>query len=790
MSRRVCRRRSIRFEGLQSRCLLTGFTPNAAEQAFLEQLNDARANPAAYGAKIGVDLSGVAPSPPLAFDADLIEAARLHSQDMNDNNYFAHNTPQGVTPAQRVAATGYAGGLVAECIDAGDPDAASALAGLITDAGNPTLGHRQILLSMDPSLQVQTQVGVGWVPGGSEAAYSDYWTIDDAQPTDVVPELTGAVYIDGNGDGHYDEGDGVPNAQITIAGVGTFAAYNTGGFDIPLSPGTYTVTASAPELSVPITKSVTIGSTNVKLDFVVPTPGQWSALPSMPVTGADSAATGSDGRIYALSPVDGGMQAVVDPTSNQWTSLPYTPSSAQFVAAAAGGDGRIYAIGGTPPFGSGTFTATAKVNAWSPSAGAWQSVPDEPKARAGADAVMGIDGRIYVFGGYSSGQLTFPGLSGSLVSTVDVYSPQTNSWSSPTSLPVAKADFAVATASDGRIYLIGGLSDQGQPLARVDIYSPATNSWSQAADLPAPRAQLAAAPGPGGTIVAFGGIDAQGVPANSVYVYSPPLNVWTVAAPIPIASFGLAATAGSDGRIYAVGGQTFDSQGHPQNLSTVEALTLPTPPPYVPANLGQVAQMLTHAGESYGYFITQAYLHYLGRQPDSSGLSYWIDQMQNHGLTDERLEAGFLGSAEYIANHGGTGSGWVQGMYQDLLGRAPDAQGLNYWVAQLQNGEAPADVAYGFAASAERESQRINGDYQTYLGRPADPSGLSYWLNAFLQGATNEDLIGGFVGSAEYFNAANKGKGDPRQWVDAAFQDIFHRAASSADEGFWMGVLQ
>ena len=129
-------------------------------------------------------------------------------------------------------------------------------------------------------------------------------------------------------------------------------------------------------------------------------------------------------------------------------------------------------------------------------------------------------------------------------------------------------------------------------------------------------------------------------------------------------------------------------------------------------------------------------------------------------------------------------------MYRDLLGRDPDPQGLSYWVTQLQQGANPADVAFGFAASPERETQRINGDYQTFLGRGADAGGLSYWLNAFLHGSTNEDLIGGFVGSPEYFNAANKGHGDSRQWIDAAYQQVFHRAAAAGEEDYWLSVLQ
>src|SRR3954452_5911318 len=109
MMSRACpaRRARLRLEELEPRQLLSGTAPTAVEQVFLEQLNDARANPAAYGSSIGLDLSSVAPSQPLAWDPELIQAARGHSQDMSDRTYFSHVTPEGVDPGGRIAAAGF-----------------------------------------------------------------------------------------------------------------------------------------------------------------------------------------------------------------------------------------------------------------------------------------------------------------------------------------------------------------------------------------------------------------------------------------------------------------------------------------------------------------------------------------------------------------------------------------------------------------------------------------------------------------------------------------------------------
>src|SRR5206468_1483214 len=127
----------------------------AEEQVMLEDINDARADPPAYGRSIGLDLSGVAPSQPLTFDPLLIEAARLHSQDMNDRRYFAHVTPDGVDSSARIRNAGFNAGPTGESLAAGYRNSEDALAGLIIDEGLPDVGHRRHLLAIDDIFKPQ-----------------------------------------------------------------------------------------------------------------------------------------------------------------------------------------------------------------------------------------------------------------------------------------------------------------------------------------------------------------------------------------------------------------------------------------------------------------------------------------------------------------------------------------------------------------------------------------------------------------------------------------------------------
>jgi uncharacterized protein (TIGR03118 family) len=164
----------------------------------------------------------------------------------------------------------------------------------------------------------------------------------------------------------------------------------------------------------------------------------------------------------------------------------------------------------------------------------------------------------------------------------------------------------------------------------------------------------------------------------------------------------------------------------------------------------QVASDLTHSAESYATnVINPLYQQFLGRPSDPGGVAYWTSQMQQ-GMTDQQLQASFIGSAEFYARAGGTNAAWVNAMYQSVLGRGADSAGLSYWTSQLAAGASRSSVATGFAASQERESQIVQDDYFTYLGRSASATEVSYWVSQFEQGTTNEDIVAGFIGSPEY----------------------------------------
>lgn len=323
----VQRNRRVRpnLEFLENRLVPSGFEPTATEQQFLEQLNDARANPAAYGNSIGLDLFGVSATQPLAFETRLIEAARLHSQDMNQRNYFAHNTPEGVSPGQRITNAGFAWNSFGESIAFGQLTTAGALKLLIVDEGIPNLGHRKQLLGIDEISKNQRQVGIGIFQDATKPHNTDF-TIDSGRTNDLRFYLTGVIFKDTDSDGKYTAGEGLGGVTVSVSGGPSVTTFGSGGYTISLDPGTYTVNVSGGGLPATISRTVSISDANVRLNVTTDTGsggggsapvGQLKLTPSsrILVVGADAGGgpnvtvfdAGTRQSIYSFFPYDKGF---------------------------------------------------------------------------------------------------------------------------------------------------------------------------------------------------------------------------------------------------------------------------------------------------------------------------------------------------------------------------------------------------------------------------------------------------------------------------------------------------
>ena len=120
--------------------------------------------------------------PPLKNCPQLHTAARAHSQDMADNDYFGHTGSDGSTLADRINAAGYVGWVTAgENIAAGYTSPESVMEGWL----NSTV-HMENIYS-----QLYREIGVGYVydPGDTFGPYYHYWTQDFGYRPNVFPVI-------------------------------------------------------------------------------------------------------------------------------------------------------------------------------------------------------------------------------------------------------------------------------------------------------------------------------------------------------------------------------------------------------------------------------------------------------------------------------------------------------------------------------------------------------------------------------------------------------------------------
>ena len=156
--------------------------------------------------------------------------------------------------------------------------------------------------------------------------------------------------------------------------------------------------------------------------------------------------------------------------------------------------------------------------------------------------------------------------------------------------------------------------------------------------------------------------------------------------------------------------------------------------------------------------ITRLYMAYFLRIPDYEGLNYWLNQYRT-GQSLPSISAEFAGSSEFINRYGSLNNAdFVTLVYQNVLGRAPDQEGFNYYVTRLNSGAVTrGGMMLEFSESAENKNRTYNKVYvtQMYVGllrRVPEQAGYAQWVGQLDSGTPGINLINSFMGLAEYRN--------------------------------------
>jgi len=105
--------------------------------------------------------------------------------------------------------------------------------------------------------------------------------------------------------------------------------------------------------------------------------------------------------------------------------------------------------------------------------------------------------------------------------------------------------------------------------------------------------------------------------------------------------------------------------------------------------------------------ITQLYIGYFNRAPDPDGLNYWVGQLQS-GQSLAAIANSFANQTEavstyaYLANPaGGAADAFLNSVYNNLFNRTPDVAGLAYWKGELSAGKAVGRMIIDIISGAQ-----------------------------------------------------------------------------------------
>jgi len=140
--------------------------------------------------------------------------------------------------------------------------------------------------------------------------------------------------------------------------------------------------------------------------------------------------------------------------------------------------------------------------------------------------------------------------------------------------------------------------------------------------------------------------------------------------------------------------------------SSLPAVTFiaPTDEQMMTASSGAANNLITVFGqEGVADDLYRIYEAAFNRPADASGLGYWISQAQQ-GETLVKIAEHFVNSQEFSSRYGDfvENDRFVEALYQNILDREPDDSGLQYWVQSLETGQnSKAVVLASFGNSTE-----------------------------------------------------------------------------------------
>ncbi|KAG1937883.1 kelch-like protein [Pimephales promelas] len=232
----------------------------------------------------------------------------------------------------------------------------------------------------------------------------------------------------------------------------------------------------------------------------------------------------------------------------EWKMLGTLPKKPRFNHGVGAIKGKLYVVGGRHYYGTADTMKCTYM--YDPIQNSWQRLADMHERR-GSFTLVVLNDKLYAIGGER--------YSGVNMESVEVYCPNTNSWSFVRPLDQALCLHA-ASVWNGSIFLSGGLNGQYHCQSSMILYHPERGS-TYLAEMGNDRA-LHCMETLGDQLYVFGGVSSEtdGHLVNQLgcEVYDPVANSWSAIMPFPVPHVG-SASAVLEGKVYVIGGYCYDS---------------------------------------------------------------------------------------------------------------------------------------------------------------------------------------------------------------------------------------
>lgn len=151
--------------------------------------------------------------------------------------------------------------------------------------------------------------------------------------------------------------------------------------------------------------------------------------------------------------------------------------------------------------------------------------------------------------------------------------------------------------------------------------------------------------------------------------------------------------------------------------------------------------------------INDAYKTILGRDAEPGGAAGWLTNMKKGILTTDDVDKVFLATGEYLTITGGTNETFVAALYLRLIGRAASPSEISGWSAVAQS-YGRHTVVNSIWSSVETARSRVSLMYQDYLGRKPEAGGLAGWAQIAIERG-DAGVRWAIIGSSEYWSRAS-----------------------------------